>query len=150
MTSKRISKQEKTARVLQRLRRNRLMALGTSSNGNPWGATVFYAYDRALNLFFYSREDARHCKDIEKNHRVSVVINHEWRNPDGTIKGLQMVGRAQKVSKREYRRNFSTYKARFRWADDFTADHVLYRITPREVWYIDQKLFGHFYRVRMF
>ena len=144
-----ISKKHKIERVLLHLKRNRLMALGTVVGGTPWGATVFYAFDRALNLFFYSREDTKHCRNIKKNPRVSVIINHAWKDPDGSIKGLQITGRAQKVLKKDYDRYYRLYKARFRWADEFAADHMLYRITPGEIWYIDEKFFGHFFRVRV-
>lgn len=126
------------------------MTLGTSSKNKPWAATVFFAYDKKLNLIFYSRPDAKHCQHIEKNQHVSVAINHHWRNPDGSIKGLQIVGHAAKVPKSDYKHAYALYKSRFKWADEFVEDHVLYQIKSIEVWYTDQKLFGHVYRVRVF
>ncbi len=145
---KQIPKKEITRSVLAYLGKNRLMTLGTSMNNKPWAATVFYAFDKKANLIFYSRPGTKHCRHIKQNPYVSMVINHNWRNTDGTIKGLQITGRASKVLQRDYRRIYALYKKRFKWADEFAPDHVLYLIKPKEIWYIDQKLFGHFNRVR--
>ncbi len=145
----RISKKRKIAKVLEYLGRNRLMALGTSLRDKPWAATVFFAYDKKLRLLFFSRPDTRHCRNIAKNSHVSVVVNHAWKGKGGFIRGLQMTGRTSRVSGKEHERLYALYKARFKWADDFAQDHVLYIIEPKEVWYIDEKLFGNFFRVRV-
>ena len=147
--TKNIPKKEKLVRVREYLKRNRLMTLGTSLNNKPWAATVFFAYDRNVNLIFYSREDTRHCEYIKKNPYVSVVVNHDWKERDGRVKGLQMTGRASKISKKDYRHYYALYRSRFRWADAFASDHTLYVVKPIEVWHINQKLFGHFNRVRI-
>lgn len=139
----------KAVKVIQYLGRNRLMTLGTSFNNKPWAATVFFAFDKKLHLLFYSRKDTRHCRHIGINPHVSIVINHDWKDKSGFIRGLQITGRATKVLPKDYSRYYYIYKSRFRWADDFVSDHLLYIIKPKEVWYIDQKLFGHFYRVRV-
>lgn len=139
----------KIVKVIQYLRRNRLMTLGTSLNNKPWAATVFFAFDKNLHLLFYSREDTRHSQHIKRNPHVSIVINHDWKDKRGFIRGLQIIGRAAKVLPKDYSHYYYIYKSRFQWADDFAEDHILYIIKPKEVWYIDQKLFGHFYRVRV-
>ncbi|HBT81579.1 hypothetical protein A3B26_00570 [Candidatus Giovannonibacteria bacterium RIFCSPLOWO2_01_FULL_48_47] len=144
----RLSKKEKRTKVLEYLKQNRLMSLGTSSANKPWAATVFFAYDKNLNLIFYSREDTRHCRHIKRNPYVSAAINQDWKEKGG-IKGLQITGRASKITKKQYNRYYAIYKSRFRWADEFASDHILYLVKPLEVWYINQKLFGHFRRVKM-
>ncbi|MBI1975046.1 MAG: pyridoxamine 5'-phosphate oxidase family protein [Parcubacteria group bacterium] len=146
---KKVSKTVVRKRVLEFLGQNRLMTLGTASRNKPWAATVFFAYDKKRKIIFYSREDAKHCKHIRQNPHVSVAINHNWKGAKGGIRGLQIIGRATKVPKQTYRSSYALYKARFKWADEFVDDHSLYRIMPTEVWYIDQDLLGHFYRVRV-
>ena len=137
-------------RVLAYLTQNKLMTLGTSWKNKPWGATVFFAYDKKqLNILFYSREDTRHCQHIKRNPWVSVVINHARKEKVGFIKGLQIAGRAIKVPEKQFRHYYALYKSRFKWADEFSSDHALYIINPSEVWLIDQKFFGHFFRVRI-
>ena len=146
---KRVSKRAIIKKIFEYLGKNRLMTLGTATNNKPWATTVFYAFDKKFNLIFYSRSDTKHCQHIKINPYVAVVINHHWRDADGTIKGLQITGRASKVSTRDYPRIYALYKKRFKWAEDFASDHIFYLIKPIEIWYIDQKLFGHFNRVLM-
>ena len=147
--TKKISQKEKVVHVLAHLKRNRLMTLGTSTGNKPWAATVFFAYDKNLEILFYSREDTRHCMQIRKNPHVSVVVNHDWQGKNGHIRGLQITGRAAAVPQKKHAHYYAIYRSRFPWADKFTSDHRLYRIIPREVWYIDETLFGHFHRVRI-
>ena len=147
--SKTISKKLKIKKVLEYMRDNRLMSLGTSLNDKPWLATVFYAFDEKMNIFFYSRGDTRHCRNIAENSNVSATINHTWRYPDGKLKAIQLAGKASKVSKTDHSKYYRIYKTRFKWADEFNSDHVLYVIKPKEMWYIDEKLFGHFHRVKI-
>lgn len=123
------------------------MSLATASRNKPWSATVFFAYDKNLNLIFFSREDTRHCKDIHENPYVSVAMNQDQQGHG--IEGAQITGRASKVSSREHKKFYALYKSRFKWADEFASDHALYLIKPSEVWYINEKLFGHFNRVRI-
>lgn len=146
---KRPTRQQLVNKVSEFLSKNRLMALATTDGKRSWSATVFYAYDSKFNLLFFSKETTRHCKEISKNPNVSVAINHTWRYSDGSIRGLQLAGRASKVSKKDCGRCYAVYKSRFKWADDFTSDHVIYVIKPKEIWYIDEKLLGHFYRERV-
>ena len=144
-----VSQKRKVAAVLNYLAKNRLMTLGTSFKNKPWVATTFFAFDNKFNIIFYSRDDTKHSREIRKNANVSVVINHTWKQAGGGINGLQMTGRASKVSKKDYVHHCSLYKKRFSWADDFVSDHRLYIIKPKEIWLIDEKLFGHFHRVRV-
>ena len=147
--AKTVSKKVKIKKVLKYMKDNRLMSLGTSLKDKPWLATVFYASDEKMNILLYSREDTRHCVNIAKNPNVSVVINHTWKYSNGQLKAIQLAGKASRVSKVDYLDFYRIYKTRFKWADEFKSDHILYVIKPTEVWYLDEKLFGHFNRVRV-
>src|SRR3989344_64968 len=125
---------------------NRLMTLGTSYEDRPWSATVFFAYAKNLNLYFYSSEKTKHCINIKKNPNVSVVINNDWRDKNGKIKGLQAIGKASRVSDKDYDKHYPIYHSRFKWSDEFQSDHRLYKIKLAEIWYINENLFGHFHR----
>lgn len=133
--------------ILEYLGKNRLMSLATSSGNKPWAATVFFAYDRSCNIFFYSRGDTRHAKHIARNPAVAITFN-QYNGKPNSIKGLQITGRASKVPSRDLKRSYALYRKRFPWAEDFKSDHALYIIRPRTIDYIDQELFGHFYRVK--
>ena len=129
------------------LKRNRLMTLATSDRSKPWASTVFFAFDDKFNIYFYSRENTKHCQIIKSNPNVAIAINQDW-GSRGLIKGFILTGLAAKVSKDHYATQYALYRKRFIWADKF-KDHVLYRIQPAEVWLIDQKVFKHFFRVRI-
>ena len=142
-----LSKTKLKKAVLQYLGGNKLCALATCWKDRSWSATVFFAYDNNLNLLFFSREDTRHCLNIAKNSIVSVAINQDCGSPD-MIKGLQFVGQVKKVATKDLKKYYKIYRTRYAWADKF-SDHTLYISKPLEIHYIDQKLFGHFYRVRV-
>lgn len=133
--------------VLQYLSEAELCALATCWKDMSWSATVFFAFDNKCNLLFFSREDTRHGLNIAQNKAVSVAINQGW-HKGKMIKGLQFVGQAEKVAKKDLKKYYKIYKSRYAWADEF-PDHALYIIKPLEIHYIDQKLFGHFYRVQV-
>lgn len=124
------------------------MTLGTVSRGKPWGATVFFAYDKDCNLLFYSRPQTRHAKYLTQNNSVSVVVNQDHGSA-GQVKGMQIVGKAKLISEKDFKKYYTIYSKRFSWADDFKGDHRLYVVRPTEIYYIDQKRFGHFFRVKM-
>ena len=134
--------------ILKYLSKNRLMSLATSSKNKPWTVTVFFAYDKNCNILFYSRGDTKHCRDIAKNPNVAITFNQYTGKPN-SIKGLQITGRASQVSKRSFFRLYALYRQRYRWAESFKSDHTLYIIRPKEIHYIDQELFGHFFRIRI-
>ncbi len=136
------------AHILNFLKRNRLMSLATSSKNMPWAATVFFAYDTIGTIFFYSRKDTRHCRNIAKNPNVAITFNQYTGKPN-SIKGLQIIGRASEVASCECARCYAIFTTRYPWAKKFSGDHTLYAIHPKEMYYIDQKLFKHFYRVRI-
>jgi len=134
--------------VLDYLKRNKLMTLSTVSGNRPWSATVFFAYTPELRILFYSRPDTKHCRHILKNPYVSVVINQDH-GTSGQVKGMQITGRAKRVSEKDFKKDYAEYRKRFSWAEDFKKDHRIYSITPTEIHYLDQKRFGHFFRVQM-
>ncbi len=135
-------------KVCDYLEKNKLMALATVSRGVPWVANVFFAYDKNCNLFFFSKEDTRHCRYIKENTKVAVGIHQFW-GRSFSVKGLQLTGHANKIVGKEFTRLFPIYLRRYPWAVKFLQDHILYKITPKEIYYIDQEFFGHFNRVRI-
>ncbi|MBI4193423.1 MAG: pyridoxamine 5'-phosphate oxidase family protein [Candidatus Colwellbacteria bacterium] len=149
MSAKLPNEQEVRRRVVAYLERNRLMVVATVADSTPWAATVFFAYDQNLNLYFYSREDTRHCREIARNPRVAVAVSHAQHAQNNFVRGVQMTGEARKVSAEGYAAAYARYRERFAWADRFSSDHVLYRIAPRQLWCIDEELLGHFNRVRV-
>lgn len=131
--------------LLSYLGKNKLMSMATVSQANkPWNATVFFAYDELLNLYFYSDPATQHAENIENNPAVSITINQDW-GKSGFVKGLQYQGAAQLAQDK-----LSVFHQRYTWALDYQQTHRLYQVSPSEIWLIDSRLFGHHFRVQVY
>lgn len=90
-------KEEEKKEVLKFLESRKLMIVGTY-NKLPWSASVYYLFDDNFNLYFVSSPKTKHCVNISKNPKVSVVIVNTEQNPEGKKKGFQGRGMAKKVT----------------------------------------------------
>lgn len=63
-----------------------------NTKGFPESASVYYIFDKELNLYFITREASRKCKNIKHNKHVSFVVSTE--NP---AKTFQLEGTAHQV-----------------------------------------------------
>jgi len=82
--------------IRQLLGEHHTLTLATSSGGRPWAASVFYASDARLNLFFVSDHHTRHAQDMLANSQVMATVNADcqrWHD----VRGLQIRGRGEKV-----------------------------------------------------
>ena len=54
------------------------MSLATCVNNHPWVSEVHFVYDDKLNLYFRSRQDRRHSREIAANPHVAgnIVEQH--------------------------------------------------------------------------
>ena len=73
-----------------------LLQIITSINDQPWAATVFFAYDDDLNLYWISRTDRRHSQEINQNHNVAGVIV-KYHTYSEKVRGIQLVGTAEEL-----------------------------------------------------
>lgn len=124
--------------ILEYLEKNKLMTVATADNNIPWAATVFFAFDQGLNLYFISREDRRHSQEIIKNPVVAITINQDFGKP-GKVKGVQIQGEAA-IS--EDRQDLDKFIKRFAWAQKFLDSHKLFKIKPTFIRYLDDEKFG--------
>ena len=112
----------------------------------PWIATVYYAYDNNLNLYFLSDPTTLHCQQIAQNQQVAVAIAESPQDANNLKRGLQISGVAVRLSQREkvvqalklwkqylhVRDPKLTYKA---------VKNSMYQITPKRIKLFDQALF---------
>ena len=91
-----LSNNDKTE-ILKFLDGRKLMVVSTY-NRLPWSASVYFLYDDSLNLYFVSNPKTKHCQNIAKNPKVSVVIVNTEQDPNGNKVGLQARGTAKKVT----------------------------------------------------
>ena len=79
----------------QFIAKHHVLTLATvNSDGEPYVANCFYAYDKARNRFIFTSDTTtRHGKEMADNSRVALSIVLETRVV-GRVQGLQVVGRA--------------------------------------------------------
>ena len=149
--------EERTA-IRQMLAAHNTISLATCNDGKPWAASVFFASDKDLNLYFVSDYRTRHARDIGAGVNVAATVNADCAEWSG-VKGLQIAGFAEKVDGLErvkalrlYLLKFSDVKALFeapKGKDEETIAQRLkaanmYRLKPRWIRLIDNsQWFGY-------
>ncbi len=144
--------------ILQILEKHNTLTLATCRGGLPWAASLFFASDDDLNLYFVSDHRTRHAADIAADGRVVATVNPDCGRWD-EVRGLQIRGRAVKVTgaKRDaalqaYLEKYSDIQRLFhapasaceKVIAERLGDAHFYRVTPEWVRIIDNsKGFGH-------
>ena len=113
----------------------------------PQAASVFYASDDALQLYWVSGEKSRHSQNLERVSRIAVTIHNEtwdWRD----IHGVQIEGQARRViDPDETDRAWALFRDKFPFTAEFTdqiARSSFYVLKPQWLRLIDNsKYFGH-------
>ncbi len=136
--------------VLEFLKKYRLMCLATYGD-HPWIASVFYSYDKDLNIYFISVPTTIHATQIEKNDKVAAAIVDSNQKPSDVKKGLQIYGRVEKISGI----NKINYALRL-WKEFLNVQRPeisfenmkkglykgrLYKLTPKKIKLFDQEKF---------
>jgi uncharacterized protein YhbP (UPF0306 family) len=144
--------------IRQMLESHNTISLATCRDGKPWVASLFFASDRKLNLYFVSDYRTHHARDIESEGDAVATVNADcarWAD----VRGLQIEGRVAKVAGidrvnalRVYLSKFADVKALFeapKSEDEQTIAERLkaanmYRLEPRWIRLIDNsKWFGY-------
>ena len=97
-------------RIVDFIKRHHVLTLATvSSEGEPYCAACFYAYDKERNrLIFTSDDSTHHAQQMLENNKVAVGITLETRIV-GKVQGAQICGTAQRgddTDKRFYIKRF--------------------------------------------
>lgn len=140
------------------------ITLATCRDGKPWAASLFFASDKKLNLYFVSDYRTRHARDIEVGSDVSAAVNADcslW----AEVKGLQITGSVTVLTGigrlnalRCYLAKFADVRALFeapKSEDEETIAQRLkaanmYRLQPRWIRLIDNsKWFGYKVEIEM-
>jgi uncharacterized protein YhbP (UPF0306 family) len=133
------------------LQNHNTLSLATAGRTEPWAASVFYASDDALHLYFVTDPTTHHGQDLTRNSRVAGTINADC--ADWTqIRGLQLSGHAAQVSAEDRPAALAIYLDKFpavaRMMDDPASDQErligerlaatpLYQLRPSWVRLID-------------
>ena len=99
-------------RVRELLAGHSTVTLATTHEGRSWAATVFYASDCDLNLFFVSDLKTRHGRDMHRDAHVFGAIDRDVSTWDEVI-GLQLAGRAMVLEGQQRLNALETYLTKF-------------------------------------
>ncbi len=107
--------------------------------GKPWAAPVFYAYDNANRIYWWSDTAAQHSKNIQANSSAYLTF-FDSAAAEGTAKGLYMQATADMVADDEVAAARALYN---RFAQTFSLSEQntegdsptrLYVATPEKCW----------------
>ena len=137
--------------VLDFLASKKLMVLATYGS-HPWIASVYYSFDKDLNLYFISTPTTIHGRQMEKNKKVAAALVDSRQKPSDVKRGLQIYGIVECVSGI----NKINYALRL-WKDflnvqrpDISFENMkkglykgrMYKLTPKKIKLFDQKKFN--------
>jgi uncharacterized protein YhbP (UPF0306 family) len=136
--------------ILDFLGKHKLMIMATCAE-EPWIASVYYSFDRDLNLFFLSSPTTLHCRHLENNKLVAVAITDSSQKVRDLKKGLQLVGTAERVSDiAKIKHCLRSWKEAIGVDDpELTYENMIakvvngrmYRITPTRIKFFNEELF---------
>ena len=117
------------------------MTLATAdANGSPHAASVYFAADQALHLYFFSAPDSLHSRHLAENPRAAGAIYpecHDWRD----IRGLQLHGQVRLVPPgQEWDTAWELYVAKFPFVSelrDVVEQNALYAFNPSWIRLVD-------------
>ena len=136
--------------VFEFLETQKLMVVATYGT-HPWIASVFYSFDKDLNIYFISTPSTIHGRQMEKNKKVAAAIVDSHQKPSDVKRGLQIYGVVERVSGI----NKINYAIRL-WKDflniqrpDISLENMkkglykgrMYKLTPKKIKLFDQEKF---------
>jgi nitroimidazol reductase NimA-like FMN-containing flavoprotein (pyridoxamine 5'-phosphate oxidase superfamily) len=138
------------AQIIGLLDEHRIMSLATlRPDGWPQATTVGYVND-GLTLYFLCGKDSQKAKNLMRNDRVSLTIDHDVSDPMA-IKGLSMAARAtlvpdqsqmQQTMRMMLPKKYPEYAAAMRTMD--LSGVAIFKVTPEVISVLDySKGFGH-------
>ncbi len=142
--------EEKTKQILDD---NLYMTLSVSSKaGEPWIANAFFAYDKKLNLYWYSSKETKHSHYIKENPNVALAIFNstavggevdavyikatasEVSSQSELLHGLHIYG--SKMLQTGFIKRGNVFEKFVNGISDFLGESVLrlYKATPQEIY----------------
>jgi len=143
--------------VFRILRDSALCSMSTVAPGNRAHInTAYFCYSPDLNFYFLSDPDSLHCKNVERNPSMAMMVMNSSQTWGGTDRGIQLFGachrvrgRAAKEAERRYGSRFPGYATWLRRTDrsgrrgaDLLRSYAFYRFVPTRIKILDEAEFG--------
>ncbi len=122
----------KNEEIIEILKTQKLMSIGTKGENFPDNSVVCFAYDVNCNLYFGSYSDTLKCKNISKCSYVAITTGTLQIHGMASIMeyGTMNYSNARKI----YDKRFPQYKEMFE-----LKDNELYIVKPLVVWNYNPK-----------
>lgn len=135
--------------IRSNLKAARIMQLASSANNQSWICTVHFVADKDLNIYWFSKTDRRHSKEIAKNSKVSVYfLVHEDKPDEKYVIGITAEGTARLVDANDEVSNVKAYINKLDLSQNFLDNvlsgkepHKLYKFVPSSFVLFDNKNF---------
>ena len=135
--------------IRERIAQGHMMQLATVNGDQPWCCTVYYVFDKDLNLYWFSLPTRRHSEEINLHDKVAAAIPIKYTIGEKIV-GLSVEGKASIIKDpaailhivTEYAQKF---KRDERWVEDVVAKrtvHQLYKLSPDSIVIIDEENFA--------
>lgn len=99
----------------------KLLQIVSCNKNQPWLAHVWFARDDDLNIYWMSREDRRHSREIRKSEIVAGgIVTPHLQGLGETVRGLAFEGTARELGDGDSEKAYGHY--RNRWPQ--VVDHV--------------------------
>lgn len=129
-----------------------LMQVATVNRGKPMVVNVWFSFDEKMDLYFISRYNRIHSRDIADDPNVAgSIVSAKGAVPGRAVMGVTFQGRAREVPKAELRKSYAYYQKRYpvisenhrveEMMDRTTAMRV-YRIVPTKFILFDEVNFA--------
>src|SRR2546425_7259247 len=128
------------------------VAPGTRAHIN----TAYFCYSPDLNFYFLSDPDSLHCKNLERNPSMAMMVMNSSQTWGGSDRGIQLFGTCHRVrgpaakeAERRYGSRFPRYATWLRRTDrsgrrgaDLLRSYAFYRFVPTRVKILHAAAFG--------
>ncbi|HEX6555943.1 MAG TPA: pyridoxamine 5'-phosphate oxidase family protein [Ktedonobacteraceae bacterium] len=111
-----------------------------TTNGVPWNAPVYAAFDETYTFFWVSAKYARHSQNIRANPRMAIVVYDSTVLP-GTGKGVYSEAKAYELTDEQECRAALACLRRRGWEHPPSVDMVVgatlrgvYKAVPEKIW----------------
>jgi uncharacterized protein YhbP (UPF0306 family) len=98
--------------IAEFLESHNTLSLATTSADQPWAASVFFASDDALTLYFVTDPKTHHGQDLTRSTRVAGTVNADCESW-AEIRGVQLTGHAEHVAEADRDRVLAIYLNKF-------------------------------------
>ncbi|OGK16705.1 hypothetical protein A2774_00200 [Candidatus Roizmanbacteria bacterium RIFCSPHIGHO2_01_FULL_39_12c] len=143
--------QKNKQKLLKYLRSQHTLYLATYDD-ESWSATVFYAIDDNLNIYFISEPSTKHAKAFKKNRVVSAAIADSRQKLTDKKIGVQLHGVVYEVTNKNNLKTILSLWHKFNpgFEDVVNLSNLIkkviksrfYQISPTLIKFFNEKIYG--------